>query len=189
MACSSTKCLWYDNVHSFHVSSRAPFSRVKGRKCLMAYSNSKWRTWIILSQMAKVVGASFSSCRKKIEINHFCNAYTTSPDIGIKEHKCLIDYTIGNEALESAFLKLWTTLKSIEPFSSNRNPNVAKREHVYAICCWLAVDGDVIFSRNITTIQGCVVVYFEAAVSSSQRVLYNSLAPVADDVISFLVRM
>ena len=36
-------------------------------------------------------------------------------------------------------------------------------EHVYAICCWPEVGGDVISSENIKTIKGYAVSNFETA--------------------------
>ena len=38
---------------------------------------------------------------------------------------------------------------------------MTQNEHVYAICCRLEVDDDVISSRNIKTIQGYVVANLE----------------------------
>ena len=40
-----------------------------------------------------------------------------------------------------------------------------QNEHVYAICCRLAVDCDVISGQNLKTVEGYVVVNFEIASS------------------------
>ena len=64
-----------------------------------------------------------------------------------------------NEAHESPFLKLYTSLKSTELLSRNRDPDMTQNEHVYVIC-WEA-DGDVISSKNVNTIEGNVLVNFE----------------------------
>ena len=58
-------------------------------------------------------------------------------------------------------------LKSIEPLSSSCDLNMTQNEHVYAVCCPPEVDDDVIFSRNVKTFEGYVVVNFEVASSSS----------------------
>ena len=44
---------------------------------------------------------------------------------------------------------------------------MTQNEHVYAICCQLLVDDDVIFRWNIKTVEGYVAVNFEATSFSS----------------------
>ena len=70
---------------------------------------------------------------------------------------------------ETPFQKLSTFSKSVdEPLSQNRDPNMTQNEHVYAICCGLEVDNDVISGRN-ATIEGYIVVNFEVVSSSGFR--------------------
>ena len=90
-----------------------------------------------------------------------------SPIFWVKEQKCLIGYTTGNEPLESQFPKLQTFSESVEPLSRNRNPNMTKNEHVYATCCRPEVAGDAIFGENILTIKGYASLNFEVASISS----------------------
>ena len=63
---------------------------------------------------------------------------------GVKEQKCLMDYVTEKEALDSPFPNLFTFMKLIELLSRNRDSNMTQNEHVYAICCRLEVDDDVI---------------------------------------------
>ena len=42
-------------------------------------------------------------------------------------------------------------------------------EHVYAICCRLEVDCDIVAGRKVKTVLGYIVVNFELAISSSFR--------------------
>ena len=46
---------------------------------------------------------------------------------------------------------------------------MTKNEHVYAICCRLEVDGDVISGENVNTIEGYAVLNIEVASVSSFR--------------------
>ena len=77
--------------------------------------------------------------------------------------KCPTAYTRGNEACESQFRKLYTFSESVESSSINRDPNMTKNEHVYAICCQPEVAGDVISGGNVKTIKGYALLNFEAA--------------------------
>ena len=78
-----------------------------------------------------------------------------------------------DEAFEAPF-PLGTSLKSTELLSRNRDPNVTKNEHVYAISCLLKVVSDVISCRNVKTTEGYVVVNFEGASSGGFRDIKNS---------------
>ena len=57
----------------------------------------------------------------------------------------------------------------VEPLSRNRQPNMTKNEHVYAICYRLEVAGDVISGENFRTVEGYALLYFEVANFSSFR--------------------
>ena len=64
--------------------------------------------------------------------------------------------------------------ENCEPFQNllNHRREIAtrkrtKNEHVYAICCRLKADGDVISGGNVKPIEGYVVLNFEAASLSS----------------------
>ena len=48
-----------------------------------------------------------------------------------------------------------------------------QNEHVYAICCWSEVAGDVISGENVETIEGYAVLNFEFANFSSFRDIQN----------------
>ena len=92
-----------------------------------------------------------------------------SPIFGVKEQSCLIDYTRINEALELQFPKLQIVSESVETLSRNRDPNLTKTEHVYAICCRPEAAGDAITGGNLKTIEGYVVLNFETVSISSFR--------------------
>ena len=49
----------------------------------------------------------------------------------------------------------------------NRHQNVAQNEHFYATCCQPEVDGDVMSGWKVKTIEGFVLVNFEAASSGT----------------------
>ena len=46
---------------------------------------------------------------------------------------------------------------------------MTQNEHAYAICCRTEVAGDVISGENITNVDGCALLNFEAAIISSFR--------------------
>ena len=50
---------------------------------------------------------------------------------------------------------------------------MTQNEHVYEICCWPDVAGDVISSENVNTIEGYALLKFEAATISSFREKQN----------------
>ena len=49
----------------------------------------------------------------------------------------------------------------------NRDQNMTQNEHFYATCCQPEVDGDVMSGGNVKTIEGFVMVNFEAASSGT----------------------
>ena len=53
----------------------------------------------------------------------------------------------------------------------NHHPNMTQNEHVYVIFCRPEVAGDVISGANVKTVEGDVVLNFDAASISSFRVL------------------
>ena len=63
--------------------------------------------------------------------------------------------------------------ESVEPLSRNRNPNMIKNEHVYAICCRQEVSGDVISGQSVKIIEGHALFNFDAASLSSFRANQN----------------
>ena len=60
-------------------------------------------------------------------------------------------------------------VKSDESLSRNGDLNMTQTEHVYAICCRLEVEYNVVSDQNIKTIQGYTVVHFENVSFSSFR--------------------
>ena len=59
-----------------------------------------------------------------------------------------LNHTEKNEALELPFPKLYTFVKLTEALSINCDPKMTKNEHVYAICCRLEVDDDVVSGKK-----------------------------------------
>ena len=57
-------------------------------------------------------------------------------------------------------------MKSIEP-SRNRDPNMTQIEHVYAICCRLEVDDDVISGKDVHAFRYYACVNLRVAILSS----------------------
>ena len=93
-------------------------------------------------------------------------------NLWVKEQKCLTAYRRGNEVLESQstklnFLNFFS--ESVEPSSRNRDQNMTKNQHVYAICCRPEVAGDAFAGANVKTIEGYPVANFAVASSNSFR--------------------
>ena len=58
---------------------------------------------------------------------------------------------------------------------------MTRNEHVYMICCWLKVAGDVISGENVRTIQGYAVLNFEVSeFSSFQDIKKNHFVAAAE---------
>ena len=83
----------------------------------------------------------------------------------IQSQKYLRAYTTARGALEAPFPKLKTFSKSAKPLSRNRDPNMTKNEHVYAICSRQNIAGGVISGRNVKTIEGYGELKFEVAIA------------------------
>ena len=99
-----------------------------------------------------------------------------SPILGVKEQKCLLGYARENESLlNCSFQNSWakTFGESVERISRNRQPNMTKNEHVYAVCCRPEVAGDVILGESVKTIEGYAVLNFEVATFSSFRDIFK----------------
>ena len=69
-------------------------------------------------------------------------------------------YKSENEALEQQFPTSKTFSESVEPLSRNRDSNITQNEHVYPICCWPKVAGDIMSGENEKAIEGYGVLNF-----------------------------
>ena len=76
----------------------------------------------------------------------------------------------------------WTSCWELaQPLSRNRHPNMTQTKHVYTICCWLEIAGDVISSENVRTIEGYAVLNFEVSRFSSFRYIQNKKSTIRWD--------
>ena len=81
-------------------------------------------------------------------------------------------YKRANKALESQFLKLNTFRIGCNiSEKKSRTVNLTQNEHVYANFCPPEVAGDFISGGNVKTVEGYVVLNFEAASMIKQKAL------------------
>ena len=94
------------------------------------------------------ITATVSSTRKKINATFY---------VGVR------DYTRGMKPLNHSFNPVIFFQSRLNLYQRNRDPNMIRNEHVYAICCRPEVAGDVISGESVKTVEGYAMLNFEVA--------------------------